>query len=334
MKPRNQEVGRICSGMKESILITGNAGHIGSQFSNWVLRNHPQFAIVGIDSLLGGFIDNISTGIIFYQRDLSKDNISDIFAKHNIKYVFHFAAYAAEGISPFQRRFVLSNNILSTSNIINECINFGVKRLVYTSSMSVYGNGYGKNFREEDIPAPIDPYAISKLTSELDIKSAGMQHGLEWCILRPHNVYGIGQNIWDKYRNVFGIWMYQTINGLPITIYGDGLQVRAFSYVDDCLPCIWNASVCKEASKQIINLGGKRGYSIKDAAYIFSQITGNTNVVFLEPRYEAKWSIPSWEKSEVILDFKDTTSLETGVQKMWEWAKIQPKRERHLWNKF
>ena len=322
--------------MQNSILITGNAGHIGSRFANWILSNRPEYEVIGIDSLLGGFVENISKKVVFYQRDLSKDSIKDIFTKHHFRYVFHFAAYAAEGVSPFQRRFVLSNNILSTANIINECINHGVERLVFTSSMSVYGagKGAGLRFQEEDYPNPLDPYAISKYASELDIKSSGNLHGLDWCILRPHNVYGVGQNLWDKYRNVFGIWMFQSINNLPITIYGEGKQKRAFSYIDDILPSIWNAAVRTDASKQVINLGGIKGYSIREAADIYIKITDHNQIDYLEPRQEVQWCVPSWEKSERLLDFKDSTSLETGLEKMWAWAIKQPVRERRLWDSF
>ena len=76
----------------------------------------------------------------------------------------------------------------------------------------------------------------------MDIQIAGEQHGLDWCIIRPHNVYGINQNIWDKYRNVLGIWMYQILNKKNPTIFGDGSQVRAFSYVDDAINPMWKAS--------------------------------------------------------------------------------------------
>ncbi|MBO6272621.1 NAD-dependent epimerase/dehydratase family protein [bacterium] len=147
---------------------------------------------MGIDNLFGGYIENINKDVIFYKRELSSDNLSDLFEKYNFEYVYHFAAYAAEGLSPFIRKFNYSNNILSTVNIINNCINYNVKRLIYTSSMSVYGHGDMKynRFDENDICAPIDPYGISKYACEMDIKVAGEQHDLDWCIIRPHNIYG------------------------------------------------------------------------------------------------------------------------------------------------
>lgn len=322
--------------MKKSILITGNAGLIGSRLADWVLENHPEYEVVGIDNLFGGYVENIDPRVVFYRRELSTDNISDIFEKHEFEYVFHFAAYAAEGLSPFMRMFNDRNNMLSTDNIINNCITYGVKRLIYTSSMSVYGWGeqIGKHFDEDDVPAPIDPYAVSKYACEMNVKIAGEQHGLDWCIIRPHNVYGEKQNIWDKYRNVLGIWMYQILNNKPMLIYGDGEQTRAFSYIDDCLQPFWNAATYDAASKQIINVGGVEGYSINEAAKVLCEITGYKNVEHKEARHEVKHAVPDPSKSIKLLGYEQKTSLEEGLRKMWEWAKKQPNRPQYKWENY
>lgn len=321
---------------KKSILITGVAGLLGSRMAKWILENHPEYTVVGIDNLFGGYVENIPEGVIFYKRELATDNIKDIFEEYNFDYVFHFAAYAAEGLSPFMRKFNYSNNVLSTMSIVNECVTYKVKRLIYTSSMSVYGWGIkqGVMFDEQDVPAPIDPYAISKYACELDIKVAGEQHGLDWCIIRPHNVYGIGQNIWDKYRNVLGIWMYQIINGKPMSIYGDGEQTRSFSYIEDCLPSFWNAAILPGASKEIINVGGIYSYTINEAASVLGKITGHEEVVHLEPRHEVKWCVPTFQKSIDILGYEQKTSLEDGLREMWEWAKKQPNRKQYKWENY
>lgn len=322
--------------MKKSVLITGVAGLIGSRMADWIIENHPEYEVVGIDNLFGGYIENVNEKVIFYKRELSSDSIKDIFDKHEFEYVYHFAAYAAEGLSPFMRMFNDRNNMLSTDNVINECISHDVKRLIYTSSMSVYGWGEtrGKIFDENDRPEPIDPYAVSKYACEMNIKIAGEQHGLDWCIIRPHNVYGLKQNIWDKYRNVLGIWMYQILNNKPMLIYGDGEQTRAFSFIDDCLPCFWNAAVYEKASKEIINLGGVRGYSINEAADVLCKITGYNNIEHKEARHEVKHAVPCPDKSIKILDYKQITSLEEGLTKMWEWAKNQPNRKQYKWENY
>ena len=318
--------------MNKYILITGVAGFIGSRFADWLIENQPEYKIIGIDNLFGGYIENVHKDIIFYNLDLSKDSISDIFDKYDIEYVYHFAAYAAEGLSPFIRKFNYQNNVIATVSIINECIKYNIKRLIFTSSMSVYGFGQNKDkFYEDDQQAPIDPYGIAKYTCEMDIKVAGVQHGLDWCIIRPHNVFGIKQNIWDKYRNVIGIWMYNILHNMPITIYGDGEQTRAFTYIDNILEPLWQTAISPKASKQIINLGGKVEYSINETADILSHITNFKDIVYLEKRHEVKFAYPDWQKSIDILNYKEIYSLESGIKNMWDWAKKQPLKERFIW---
>lgn len=314
------------------ILITGAAGFIGSRFADYIIENHSEYKVIGIDNLFGGYLDNVHQDVIFYNLDLSKDDITEIFNKYDIEYVYHFAAYAAEGLSPFIRKFNYQNNVIATVNIINECIKHNIKRLIFTSSMSVYGHGSnGKYFSENDIPMPIDPYGVAKYACEMDIKIAGEQHGLDWCIIRPHNVFGIKQNIWDKYRNVIGIWMYNILHNKPITIYGDGHQTRAFTYIDNILENLWNAAIYEKASKQIINLGGLKEYSLNETADILMKITGYKDKVYLEPRHEVKFTFPIPDKSIKILDYKENISIEEGIRKMWEWAKEQPQRKQFIW---
>jgi UDP-glucose 4-epimerase len=248
--------------------------------------------------------------------------------------VYHLAAYAAEGLSPFIRKYNYENNLVATANVINECIKHDVKRLIFTSTLAIYGHGYGGVFDENQVPKPIDPYGVAKYGCEMDIQIAGEQHGLDWCIIRPHNVYGIKQNIWDKYRNVLGIWMYQHMIGKPMTIFGNGEQTRAFSFIDDSLEPLWNAAVRPESSKEIINLGGVEEISIKDASKVLREVIGSGDIVHLEGRHEVKHSIPTFQKSVDILGFKHETSLKEGLTKMWDWAQKQPMRERFVWSDY
>ena len=216
----------------------------------------------------------------------------------------------------------------------SECIKHDVKRLVFTSTLAVYGYGYGGIFDEKQTPKPIDPYGVAKYACEMDIQIAGEQHGLDWCIIRPHNVYGIKQNIWDKYRNVLGIWMYQHINGLPMTIFGDGEQTRAFSYIDDNLEPLWKSAILPEASKQIINLGGIEEISINEACKTLQEVIGDGKIVHKEARHEVKHSIPTYQKSIDILGYEYKTDLKKGLTEMWEWAQQQPKHEQFIWENY
>jgi len=315
------------------ILITGIAGLLGSRLADWIQQNVPHATIVGIDDFSGGYEENVPLGASVYRRDLGTDNVEDIFEQVTPDYVFHFAAYAAEALSPFIRKYNYTNNLVATANVINLCIKYGVKRLVFTSSMAVYGNGTPP-FDETAPRNPIDPYGIAKMACEMDIEIAGHQHGLDWCIIRPHNVYGANQNIWDSYRNVLGIWMYKRINDQPLTIFGDGQQVRSFSYIDDSLPCLWNAAASPSASKQIINLGGIHEYSINEAANTLIEVMGGGELKYLPPRHEVKYAYPTWQKSIDILGFEQKTNLYDGLTKMWEWVKLQPNRPRQVWESY
>lgn len=317
-----------------NILITGVAGLIGSRLADWLLENVSNVTIIGIDDLSGGYIENLDERIIFYQANLHEDDINQIFENHSIDYVFHLAAYAAEGLSPFIRKFNYMNNTVSTAAVINSCITYNVKRLVFTSSLAVYGHGDGGIFKEEQTPAPIDPYGVAKYACEMDIKIAGEQHGLDWCIIRPHNVYGAKQNIWDRYRNVLGIWMFQYMQGLPMSIFGDGSQTRAFSCVDDILSPLYKAAINPEASKEIINLGGVEEHSINQANKILLNIIKDGQSSYKESRHEVKHSIPTYQKSVDILGFEHTVSLQEGLSKMWAWAQTQPVREIFKWEKY
>lgn len=313
------------------ILITGVAGLLGSRLADYLVDNHE---VIGIDDLSGGYLENINSKVNFYKINLaSSSELENIFQKHKPEYVFHLAAYAAEGLSPFIRKFNYENNLISTTRLINESIKHNIKRFIFTSSMAVYGKAITP-FKESYIPDPIDPYGVAKYACEMDIKIAGEQHGLDWCIIRPHNVYGIKQNIWDKYRNVLGIWMYNILNDKPITIYGDGNQERAFSYIDDCLPYFWKSAILPECSKQIFNMGGDTKTTINEAAHTLLKIVGKHPIVYLEGRHEVKHAWVTHEKIKNVLGFESKTTLEEGLKVMWEWAKTQPNKERKEWSSY
>ncbi len=238
--------------------------------------------------------------------------------------VFHCAAYASEGRANHIRRFIHYNNTLGTLNVINACVNNNCK-LVFTSSVAVYsGNA---PFDEKRTPMPIDEYGLSKLMSEKSIEIAGHEQGLEWCVIRPRNVYGIRQSLWDRTRNLFGIWCYNALNNLPLVIFGDGENKRSFTYIDDIIKPLWNAH---KVSKQIINLGSEKVYTINQVAEIFSEITGYRNIIHTEPRPEVGEAFCSIEKSKLLLGFEDKTDIYNGLERMWEWAKQQPKRELQI----
>ena len=324
---------------KDTILITGVAGLLGYNFATWLL-NHTNHRVIGVDSMYDWGNNNEVTPNIrydFHQLDLAKDydDFDKIVKKNNVKYIYHFAAYAAEGLSPFMRRFNYMQNTIASTTVINSAIKYGCK-LIFTSSMSVYGHGKCKDsnllFDECDRPTPIDPYGISKYGIEQDIRVAGEQHGLDWMIIRPHNVFGIGQNVNDRYRNVIGIWMHQAIKKEPLTIYGDGEQERAFTYIDNIMEPLYKA---KDLHRKIINLGGIKEITLNEACKLVCSITGATDVKYLESRHEVKRAIPDPSLSITELDYKDVVSFHDGLQKMWDWVRLEHKvKEWYLWDTF
>jgi UDP-glucose 4-epimerase len=316
------------------VCITGNAGLIGSRLADWIIENHPEVTVYGIDDLSGGFRENINPKVKFSLGDVSDPKIVKNFFEltNGFDIVYHFACYAAECVSPFIRNYNYTNNLVATANIVNECIRWNVGRLVFTSSMAVYGNGTPP-FTETDLLHPIDSYGNAKRAACTDIQIAGEQHGLDWCIIRPHNFFGKKQSIWDSYRNVIGIFIYKGMIGDPLTVYGDGLQTRAFSEMTDALKPLWRAGTDPCASKQIINLGGIKYSTILDAAHIVKELSGS-NIIHLPPRHEVRHAYSTWQKSVDLLGFEHKTELYDGIKNMWEWALLQPKRKRFIWSEY
>lgn len=311
------------------ILITGSSGFIGSNFFHWFLGNTDN-EIVGLDNMSTGFVENEPIGVegksfSFIHTDITDGKvIQKVFEREKPDICYHFAAYAAEGRSNYIRSFNHHNNTVGTANIINACVNHNCK-LIFTSSVAVYSGV--PPFYERTIPNPIDSYGVSKYCSEMDIRIAGETQGLDWCIIRPRNVYGERQSLWDSARNVFAIWMNQILNDEPMTIFGDGSNKRSFTYIEDILEPLFNA---KDVSKEIINLGTDAVYSIKEANEMLQKITGYDKVTYLEARHEQPEAFCDIEKSVRLLGYKNKTRLVDGLAKMWYWAQQQPRREKQI----
>ena len=319
----------------DNILVTGVGGLIGSNFADYLIKKNIN--VIGIDNFSGGYKDFVNKKVKLVEEDLTNyDKIEEIFKENKIDYVYHFAAYAAEGLSPFIRKFNYKNNLLVTTNIVNLCIKYNIKRLIFTSSMATYGfgNNDGQPFSEETPQCPIDPYGVAKLSCEMDIKIACEQHNLDYCIIRPHNVYGKNQNIWDRYRNVLGIWMNKLLNNKPLTIYGDGKQTRAFSYIDDMLEPLWNAGILEKSKNECINLGGIYDIDLNTVAKHLIDIAGYGEIIYLEKRHEVKHAYCTHKKSVDLLNYNMNIQIKEGLKIMWEWAKLQPNRPIQSWNEY
>lgn len=312
------------------IAITGCCGMIGSNLSHWFIDN-TDYRVIGIDNLSGGFIENIPDNerFTFMEFDVCDNYIDRIFKNYKPNVVYHAAAYAAENLSPFIRKYNYTNNLVGTANIINACINYDVERLVFFSSIAVYGHGEPP-FKETDLPRPNDPYGNAKAACEIDIQIAGEQHGLDWCIVRPYNVYGKRQNIKDKYRNVLGIFINQYLNGTPFTIFGDGTQVRNFTNVDDIMQPLYNAGFSERASNQVINIGSEIPYTVLEAASMVKEIVGSGEIVHLEKRHEVHTAVADNSKAYSVLGYQHKTFFYEGLKDMYEWVKRNPQQSETI----
>ncbi|MDQ7784051.1 MAG: NAD-dependent epimerase/dehydratase family protein [Desulfomonilaceae bacterium] len=306
--------------MGKSTLVTGGAGFMGSHIADELLkRGHD---VVVLDDLSGGFIDNVPDSARFVEGSVVDDSlVNRLFEEHRFDYVFHLAAYAAEGLSHFIKKFNYENNLIGSVNLINSSVNFGVKCFVFTSSIAVYGAAQ-LPMTEETPPLPEDSYGIAKYAVELDLKSSREMFGLNYVIFRPHNVYGERQNIGDKYRNVIGIFINQLMRNEPMTVFGDGKQTRAFSYIGDVAPVIAVSVETPHAYNQVYNVGADTPYTVNHLAHVVAQAMGlECKVRRLDARNEVMHAFSSHEKAVRDFRVQAATSLEEGVRRMVEWAK-------------
>ena len=303
-----------------AILVTGAAGFIGSHVAEQLLRRGHE--VVGLDDLSGGFTDNVPKGAVFVQGTiLDTALLSRLFAEHRITHVFHLAAYAAEGLSHFIRRFNYTNNVVGSMNVLNEAVKAEVSCFVFTSSIAVYGAGQTP-MRESLRPEPEDPYGIAKYAVEMDLQAARHMFGIDSIVFRPHNVYGERQHIGDRYRNVIGIFMNQVLRGQPMTIFGDGLQTRAFSHVDDVAPVIARAPLVPQALNQIFNIGADTPYTIRQLTDEIAAAFGVVREVrHLPARHEVAHTFSRQSKLRRVFNPAAPIDLQTGIQRMAEWVK-------------
>jgi len=305
-----------------NVLVTGAAGFIGTNLVRELLIR-GSYHVVALDDLSGGYKENLPNEVEFIEGSVTdRVLIANIFAKYKFKYVFHLAAYAAEGLSHFIRRFNYTNNLIGSVNLINESIEHEVDCFVFTSSIAVYGAGQVP-LREDMVPLPEDPYGIAKYAVELDLKAAHNIFGLNYVIFRPHNVYGEYQNIGDKYRNVVGIFMNQILQGEPMTIFGNGEQQRAFTYIGDITGPMVESVHTPHAFNRVFNIGADIPYTINRLAIEVARamVVPEYPVKHLDPRNEVKIAYSDHSALSEVFDTIKNTSLEEGLAKMAAWVK-------------
>lgn len=301
-------------------LVTGGAGFIGSHVAAELIRLGHQ--VVVLDDLSGGFGENVDRSaelVVGSVTDMAL--VNSLFAAHRFEYVYHLAAYAAEGLSHFIKHFNYENNLLGSVNLINASVNHGVRCLVFTSSIAVYGANQVP-MHEDLMPLPEDSYGIAKLAVEQELRVSHDMFGLDYVIFRPHNVYGEHQNIGDRYRNVIGIFMNQIMQEQPLTVFGDGTQTRAFTHIADVAPVIAQGAFMSKAYGQIFNVGADRPYSVNElAAAVATAMGAKPEIAYLPPRHEVLHAFCDHDKLEKAFSVRAQVSLAEGLERMAKWAK-------------
>lgn len=306
--------------------VTGAAGFIGSHVVEALLAKGVE--VVALDDLSGGFRDNVPKDAIFHEGTiLDKPLLARIFKEHKIDTVYHLAAYAAEGLSHFIRSFNYENNVVGSMNVMNEAIKAEVKCFVFTSSIAVYGANQTP-MTESLTPSPEDPYGVAKYSVELDLAAAHHMFGMNYVVFRPHNVYGERQHIGDRYRNVIGIFMNQLMSGQPMTIFGDGTQSRAFSYIADVAPIIAQAPEIPAAYGQIFNVGANTPTTLNELALEVAAAMGlRAEIKHLDARKEVLHAVADHAKVEQMFGHHANFDLKQGLARMAAWAKaVGPRR--------
>lgn len=308
--------------MTTKVLVTGAAGFIGSHVADHCLAQGME--VVATDDLSGGFLANVPQGCQWVQGDLKNKGFVDSLWKHGpYDYVFHLGAYAAEGLSHFIRRYNYETNLIASMNLINASINNPVGCFIFASSIAVYGRNQVP-MREDLTPQPEDPYGISKYAVELDLKAAHEMFGLDYIVFRPHNVYGERQNIADKYRNVIGIFMNQLLQDQPMSVFGDGMQTRAFSYIDDVAPLIACSPLVNAARNEVFNVGADTPYTIIELATEIATAFGSPLVIkHLDARNEVVHAFSDHSKITSVFAPPPPVDLQTGITRMTEWVRGQ-----------
>lgn len=294
------------------IWVTGIAGFIGNHLANELKR-------------LGHDVDGNDNGICssvkiphLQNLDCNKTGIlKNLIKAHNTNVLIHTAATAHEGLSNFSPSFITKNIYEASVSTFSAAIEAGVKRIIFFSSMARYGE-QTLPFHEDMTPKPVDPYGIAKVAAEDTLKALCKLHDVEYVICVPHNVIGSGQRYWDPYRNVASIMCNRALQGKPLIVYGDGLQKRCFSPIEDCLHSLVKM-IDAPIAGQTINIGPDHGeMTILDLANMINKLTGNKAGIthMLDRPNEVKEAYCTSKKAKKLLDFKPQQNIESCLKEM------------------
>ena len=303
------------------VLVTGGAGFIGSHVVEELIVKGYEVRV--LDNLSTGRLENLKhveetvEVIIGDVRDYGKV----LEAVNGADAVIHEAALASVTRSIEDPLTVNQVNVEGTLNLLKACVELGVKKLIYASSSSIYGDTPTLPKREDMKPNPLSPYAVSKYAGEEFCRVFHKVYGLEAVALRYFNVYGPRQQ-YGPYSGVITIFINRLLNGQPPIIFGDGEQTRDFTYVKDVAEATVKALEANQVGGEAINIASSSPISINNLASLLIELMGFKEVkpLYTEPRKgDVKYSYADIHKAEALLGWKPRTSLTEGLIKTIDW---------------
>jgi len=301
------------------VLVTGVAGFMGSHLADEFIKRGHQ--VVGIDNFIGGYPENVPDEVEFWKLDLN-----DLESLHQpftgVDLVVHTACTAYEGLSVFSPALVVKNTSQIITTVMSASIKAGVKKIVHMSSMARYGTQEVVPFTEDLLPLPQDPYGIAKYAGELLIKNLAETHGMKYTILVPHNIIGPRQKYDDPFRNVASIMTNRMLQGKQPIIYGDGSQMRCFSFMQDVIDPLMIACETDAVDGQIVNIGPDEEFiTINELAERIAKILKfDLDPIYMPGRpQEVKHANCSADKARSLLGYKTSTTLDDGLKELVNW---------------
>ena len=303
------------------IFITGIAGFLGSHIADRMLGLGHE--VVGVDTLIGGYLDNVPEDVDFHQIDCCYLN-SMVKLMKDCDIVYHTACTAYEGLSVFSPHLVVQNTTQITTTLLSAAIQNNVKRFVHCSSMARYGEQEIIPFTEDMVCKPQDPYGIAKYSAEMLVKNLSEIHGMDYVIGVPHNIIGPRQKYDDPFRNVASIMINLMLQGRQPIIYGDGEQKRCLSFIDDDIYCLERLGFQENLSGEIINIGPDEEFiTINELACTIADLLDfKLDPVYMPGRpQEVKLATCSADKARRLLGYETKTTLRNGLSQMIDYIK-------------
>ena len=303
-------------------LITGAAGFLGSALANRLASEGH--AVIGVDDLSTGDPNTLIPSVQFNRGDVN-DRPKLWTLMQGVDCVYHLAARVIVPESVLYPREYNQVNVGGTVTLMEAMRDVGVRRVVFISSGTVYGNQPVQPVKESAVPIPRSPYAVSKLAAEYYVKSIGALWGIETVCLRVFNAYGPGQHMPPVHTPVIPNFLHQALENGTIVIHGDGNQTRDYVYVDDVVNAMSAASTAPDINQLIINIGSGSETSIRELARSAVDLTGGQPEIVYNPRNEGGLSrlCADLELARQKLSYEPKTTLVDGMKLTLE-KMIQP----------